>query len=171
MSTLIRQVTPDDAVTICDIYNHYIAHTTITFEEVLLTAEEMAARIAKVTANYPWLVAEVDGVVLGYAYGRPFHERSAYRFTCESAVYLQCDAGGRGLGTRLYEQLLTELSLRGIHVVIGGVALPNEASVALHEKLGFTKVCHYSEVGWKFERWIDVGYWQLKLESKPAPNS
>jgi L-amino acid N-acyltransferase YncA len=168
MSTVIRHATLDDAAAVCVIYNHYIQHTTITFEEVLLEAGEMRARIEKVTAVHPWFVAEVDGVILGYAYGRAFHERSAYRFTCEAAVYLRHDAGGRGLGSQLYTALLAELRDRGMHIVIGGIALPNDASLALHKKFGFQEAAHYREVGWKFERWIDVAYLQLNLASGPA---
>ena len=171
MSTVIRPATLNDAAAVCGIYNHYIEHTTITFEEVVLHADEMRGRMEKVMAGYPWFVAEVDGEILGYAYGRAFHERSAYRFTCEAAVYLRQDAGGRRLGTQLYSALLEELRQRGIHVVIGGIALPNDASMALHKKFGFQEAAHYREVGWKFERWIDVAYLQLNLASVPPPSS
>ena len=171
MSTVIRPATLNDATAVCAIYNHYIEHSTITFEEVLLQPNEMRGRMEKVMAGYPWFVAEVDGDILGYAYGRAFHERSAYRFTCEAAVYLRHDTGSRGLGTQLYTALLAELRQRGIHVVIGGIALPNDASMALHEKFGFQEAALYREVGWKFERWIDVAYLQLTLTSDPASES
>ena len=161
----IRPATPADAERICTIYNHYIATTTISFEEEPVTPADMARRIADVgAANLPWLVLHEEGKLIGYAYATKWRVRAAYRYAVESSVYLDPDYGGKGAGTMLYEALLAELRQRGLHLVIGGIAQPNEASVRLHERLGFTKVAHFSEVGLKFGRWIDVGYWQLKLE-------
>jgi phosphinothricin acetyltransferase len=114
-------------------------------------------------ALLPWLVAEQNRQVVGYAYAGKWHGRSAYRFTAESTVYLHEQFVGCGLGRELYEALLLELRSKSVHAVIGGIALPNPASVALHEKLGFEKAAHYREVGFKFGRWIDVGYWQKML--------
>ena len=153
-----------DAAAIADIYNHYITDTVVTFEEEAVSAEEIARRLDEVTAaSLPWLVAEVDEQVLGYAYGGKWKTRSAYRFSTEVAVYLRQDQVGRGLGTRLFGALLPLLGERGVHAVIGGIALPNPASIALHEKFGLKKVAHFSEVGFKFGRWIDVGYWYRTL--------
>ena len=161
---LIRPAMARDAEAIARIYNHYIAETIITFEEAPVSTEEMAARIAEVASiPLPWLVAEGNGAILGYAYAGKWKSRCAYRYTVESTVYLDSASTGRGAGTLLYEALIASLRESGIHVVIGGVALPNAASVALHEKLGFRKVAHFDEVGYKFERWIDVGYWQKTL--------
>ena len=160
----IRPATMDDAAAVRAIYNPYIATTTISFEEEAVSAADMAQRIADVqAANLPWLVAESEGRVLGYAYATKWRARPAYRTSVESSIYLDPDAAGQGLGTLLYRTLLAELRGRELRMVIGGIALPNEASVALHERLGFRKVAHFSEVGRKFGRWIDVGYWELNL--------
>jgi len=161
---MIRDALDADVEAICAIYNHYIEHTFVTFEEVCLDAVAMGARIQSVRdKGLPWLVLEEEGEVLGYAYASPWHVRSAYRHSVESSVYLSYQAGGKGRGTALYEALIARLRGRDIHCVIGGVALPNPASVALHEKLRFEKAAHYKEVGWKQGRWIDVAYWQLML--------
>lgn len=160
---MLRDCTPADAARICDIYNHYVRETVITFEEVPVLEGDMARRITDVTRALPWLVWEVGGELLGYAYAGPWKERAAYRNSVESSVYLAEAATGRGLGSQLYEALLLNLRQRDLHCVIGGVALPNPASVALHEKLGFTKVAEFHEVGFKFGRWIDVAYWELLL--------
>ena len=161
---MIRSATAADAESIAAIYNHYIRETIVTFEETALTPADMARRMAEVSAaGLPWLVAEHSGVVTGYARATPWRPRSAYRFSAESSIYLDPQHTGAGLGTQLYRELLLQLKSRSLHVAIGGVALPNPASVALHEKLGFRKVAHFGEVGFKFGRWIDVAYWQLAL--------
>jgi phosphinothricin acetyltransferase len=162
----IRDATAADAERICAIYNHYIATTTISFEETPVTAADMAQRIADVAAaKLPWLVMLDGDKLIGYAYATQWRVRAAYRFAVESSVYLDPECAGKGAGTMLYEALLAELRRRELHLVIGGIAQPNDASVRLHERLGFQKVAHFSEVGLKFGRWIDVGYWQLKLGS------
>ena len=158
---MIRACLPADAAQICAIYNPYVRDTVITFEEEPVADAEMANRIAAATALLPWLVSEQDGTIEGYAYATPWKTRSAYRFAVEATVYVASHWVGRGIGTRLYEALLGELAQRDVHCVIGGVALPNPASVALHERLGFTKVAHFKEVGWKLGRRVDVAYWEL----------
>ncbi|WP_306394318.1 arsinothricin resistance N-acetyltransferase ArsN1 family B [Telluria beijingensis] len=163
--TDIRPASQPDAEPICAIYNHYVASTTISFEEAPVSAAAMAARIADVTnGGLPWLVLEVDGVVAGYAYATKWRARPAYRHAVESSVYLDPALAGRGHGRRLYTRLLDELRIRGLHTAIAGIAQPNERSIGLHERLGFRKVAHFGEVGFKFGRWIDVGYWQLLLD-------
>ncbi|MDP1569694.1 MAG: N-acetyltransferase family protein [Vicinamibacterales bacterium] len=162
--TIVRPATTADAAALARIYNHFIAHTIVTFEEEPVTAGEMARRVEEVqTAALPWLVAEAGGVVAGYAYASKWRVRRAYRFSAEVTVYLAPDQGGRGLGTALYTRLLDDLRARGVHAVLGGIALPNDASIALHEKLGFRKVAHFEQTGFKFDRWIDVGYWERLL--------
>ena len=161
---MLRAATPADAAAITGIYNHYILNTIVTFEEEAVTKEEMAQRITEVLeAGRPWLVWEENGRVLGYAYASAWKSRCAYRFALETTVYLDKDATGRGLGTKLYSALIDRYRNTRIHAIIGGVALPNDASTALHEKLGFKKIAHFKEVGWKFDQWIDVGYWELIL--------
>ena len=166
MEPLIRPAAAGDSAAIAGIYNHYVATTVITFEEEPVSAPDMARRIEDATsASLPWLVAEREGEVAGYAYATPWRARSAYRFSVEVTVYVDPDRSRLGIGRRLYEALLPELHPRGVHAAFGVIALPNDASVALHERFGFAKVAHLREVGYKFDRWIDVGYWQLLLEN------
>lgn len=160
---MIRPATPTDGAAIAAIYNPYIRDTTITFEEELVSAEEIAGRITKVTADFPWLVWEEAGEVIGYAYAGTWRTRHAYRFAVETAIYLAAGQQGTGRGTLLYQALLAELRQRGFHLVLGCLALPNEPSIRLHEKLGFKKVGHMREAGWKFGAWVDVGFWELVL--------
>ncbi|MDQ8199880.1 GNAT family N-acetyltransferase [Pelagicoccus enzymogenes] len=168
-SPTIRPATDRDGAAIAAIYNHYIASTVVTFEELAVDATEMAARIAKVqAAHLPWLVAEEDGEVVGYAYAAPWHVRAAYRYSVEVSVYLDHQATGRGLGSLLYEALFPILKSKKIHVAIGGLTLPNPASEALHQKFGMQKVAHYHEVGRKFGQWLDVGYWQTTLDDSTS---
>jgi len=137
----------------------------VTFEEQVVADAEMAGRVAQVrAASLPWLVAETGGRVAGYAYAAPWKTRSGYRFSVESTVYLAPGCSGRGIGSQLYGELFPLLEARGVHAVMAGIALPNDASVALHEKLGMRKVAHFAQVGWKLGRWIDVGYWQRILQ-------
>lgn len=159
----IRDCTDSDVPRICDIYNHYIRETVVTFEETLLPVEEMAHRVAEVRKRFPWLVIESGGKVEGYAYASLWKTRSAYRHAIESTIYLAADAVGRGLGKMLYAALLDKLPQCDVHRVLGCIALPNEPSVALHERLGFKKIGVFDEVGLKFGRWVDVGYWELRL--------
>lgn len=160
---MIREVRPEDAMAISNIYNEYIINSTATFEETPVSRESMERRIESITAEYPWLVFERDGAITGYTYARKWRERASYRKTVETGTYLDAHFIGQGIGTELKKALLAELRSGGFHVVISGIALPNPASIALCEKFGFTKVAHFKEVGRKFDRWIDVGYWQLIL--------
>jgi phosphinothricin acetyltransferase len=164
---MIRSATVADAQAICSIYNHFILQSTVTFEETAIAPDDMSARIGAVAGRLPFLVAELDGAVAGYAYATPWKARSAYRHTVESSVYVAPGFAGMGLGSRLYQALLQDLRERGVHAVLAGIALPNSASIGLHEAFGFAKVGQMREVGRKFGQWLDVGYWQLLL----APQS
>ncbi len=160
----IRPVTAADAAAIARIYGHYVTDTIVTFEEDVVTSEEMTARIRDVeSASLPWFVAEQNGEVVGYAYAGKWKARRGYRIAVEATVYVDTNRGGKGIGSALYFQLLADLKAKGIHTAIGGIALPNEASIKLHEKFGFKKVAHFKENGTKFGKLIDVGYWQLIL--------
>ena len=162
-----REATPADAAAVAAIYNVHVRGTIATFELDDVDAGEMGRRIADVQARgLPWLVAEERGRILGYAYAGPWKPRAAYARTVETSIYLDAAACGRGLGKRLYADLLERLRTRGMHVAIGGVSLPNAVSVALHEALGFAYVGSFREVGFKLGRWIDVGYWQLRLQDR-----
>ena len=162
---MIRPVSASDAAAIAGIYNYYVTNTTVTFEEEPVSPDEMARRIGTVTGQgQPWLVAEVDGQVAGYAYATKWHHRHGYRYSAEVTVYLGKEFGGRGLGTALYQELFPLLEASGIRSLVGVIALPNPASVALHEKFGMQKVGHLKNIGIKFGEWIDVGYWQKSCQ-------
>lgn len=161
--TLIRTVQRRDAQALACIYNYYIQHTTTTFEEEPLSDREMARRIDEITVQFPWLVYEQDEQVLGFAYAGRWKGRSAYRYTAETTVYVAREACGRGIGRALYNRLLVELREQGLHLLIAGIALPNPASQAIHEHFGFRKVGEFTEVGYKFGNWLNVGYWELRL--------
>lgn len=160
---MIRACLPSDAAQLCEIYNYYVRETVVTFEEEPVAERNMEQRIREVSEGLPWLVWEQGGSIVGYAYATPWKVRSAYRHSIESTVYLSPSFVGCGIGTRLYQALVTELRRRKVHCAVGGIALPNPASIALHEKLGFSEIGRFREIGWKFGRWIDVGYWQLML--------
>ena len=160
----LRDATLDDAAAIAGIYNHYVLHTAISFEEDAVSAAEMAQRIADVhAAGLPWLVIADEHQVAGYAYATRWRVRHAYRYSVETTVYLAREHAGAGLGTRLVAELLARLRQGGYRLAIGGIALPNAASVALHEKMGFRRVAVFNEVGFKDGCWLDVGYWQYNL--------
>lgn len=159
----IRSATPGDAEAICAIYNPFILDSSITFEEIPLQPMEMERRIEEVMSSLPWLVCHEGNAILGYAYATPWRTRSAYRFSAESTVYVSPDHIRKGIGSLLYQRLISDLRGLGLHCVIGGIALPNHASIALHEILGFKQVAEFKEVGRKFDRWISVGYWELVL--------
>ena len=159
----IREVRLNDAARICEIYNHYVINTAISFEEEAVSKEEMSRRISAITREYPWIAVERAGETVGYAYASRWKERSAYRFVAETTVYVSPDHLGEGLGSALMLELIRRLARLDLRSLMAVIALPNEKSVALHEKLGFKKTAHFSEVGFKFGRWIDVGYWQKTL--------
>ncbi len=161
---MIRPVHPKDIPFITHIYNYYIRETTVTFEEEEITPDDIQSRIKKIeSAGLPWLVAEVENEIVGYAYATKWKERSAYRHSVEISVYVDHNHQGKGYGTKLYQALFTELHKLNIHLAIGGITLPNDASIALHEKFGMEKVAHFKEIGFKFGQWLDVGYWQKRL--------
>jgi phosphinothricin acetyltransferase len=162
-SAALRDATAADADAIAAIYNHYVATTVISMETDPVGGSEMASRIAEVqNAGLPWLVLVADGRVRGYAYASKWRARPGYRHAVEASVYIDAALRGRGHGLALYRALLERLEGR-FHTVIGGIALPNAASIALHERLGFRQVACFHEVGHKFGAWVDVGYWQLTL--------
>lgn len=160
---MVRHINQEDHQAVVDIYNYYIRHSIVTFEEEPIDLPEISSRIAQVSEKMPWLVYEDNGTIQGYAYASPWKGRSAYRYCAECTVYLAHSAHRQGIGTQLYEQLIGEMKDLNYHVLIGGIALPNPGSIALHEKMGFEKVAHFREVGFKFDTWIDVGYWQIGI--------
>ncbi len=163
----IRDATPDDASAICAIYNPFIAESVITFEEEQLTPEEMGDRIARIQERYPWIVLEEEGRILGYAYGASWRHRHAYRFCAESSVYVDPSVQGKGIGRALYGALIKRLKQDGFREIIGVITLPNEVSENLHRSFGFHEIGVFPKVGFKFDRWLDVAFWQLSVG--PAP--
>ncbi|USD67307.1 GNAT family N-acetyltransferase [Vibrio sp. SCSIO 43136] len=160
----IREANLSDSAAIADIYNYYVESTFISFEEEIVASSEMAKRVEQVVAaGYPWLVMEIDGEVVGYAYASTWKARSAYRFTVEPSVYVSHRHTGKGLGIALYTALFERLKQDNFTNVIGVIALPNPASIRLHERLGFKKVGEFANIGVKFGEKRSVGYWQLEL--------
>ena len=158
---MIRFATVDDAERICAIYNHYIENSIATFEEETVAVSDMRDRVGDASEERPWLVYELDDGLAGFAYASPWKSRCAYRYSLETTVYLSRDH----LGQRNWHGIISASdrshTIKNIHSLIAAIALPNEASIALHENLGFKKVGQFLEVGWKFDHWIDVGYWEL----------
>lgn len=160
---MIREVRPDDAAQIAEIYNRYILETTISFEIQPLSAEDMRIRIEEISSYFPYFVAENNGKLTGYCYAHPWKERAAYCKTLETTIYLASETKGKGLGTRLMTQLIKECRNRGYHVLIACITAENEESCRFHERLGFKKVSHFEQVGQKFGRWLDVADYELIL--------
>lgn len=159
----LRLARPSDAEAICAIYAPIVEDTAISFELEPPGPAEMRARMETVRALAPWLVLETGGGVQGYAYASNFRGRPAYRFTVETTVYVAADARGRGAGRALYAALHDILRMQGFRTVVGGITLPNAASVRLHEAMGYRPVGSFPKVGFKFGRWHDVGFWQMDL--------
>lgn len=161
---MVRQATLRDVAGIATIYNHYIEHTVATFELVPVSAATIAERLNKIVAEgYSGWVAEQAGDITGYAYATRFRDRAAYQHAVEISAYIAPAHIGTGLGSALYTALFKDLKARQVHAVLACLTLPNAASQALHEKFGMQQVGHFREVGRKFDRWLDVGYWQKVL--------
>lgn len=164
----IRDAEPErDAAACAAIYAPHVEAGPISFEERAPDAAEMAARIERISATHPWLVAERGGEVVGYAYACPHRERPAYRWSVDVSVYVAAGHVGEGIGGALYTALFERLRGQRFRMAYAGITLPNEASVALHESLGFAQVGTMREVGWKLGEWRDVGWFQLEL-AQPA---
>jgi L-amino acid N-acyltransferase YncA len=169
VSYLLRKATLADAEALVSIYSYYVEKTAITFELETPSLEEFKTRMTNVMKRYPFIVVELDGVIVGYAYASPFKERLAYRFSVESTIYLDQSVRGQGLGKILYTELLNKLKAQNILSVIGVIAITDSGSVALHEKLGFKKIGILPKVGFKLSQWWDVGLWQLDWEKPDIP--
>ncbi len=152
-----------DAAAIAAIYEPAVRTSLATFEEVPPDADEMARRISAVLARAPWLAAEADGTVIGYAYATNHRERAGYRWSVDISVYVDAAHHGRGIGRALYGELLKRLRDQGFVNVYAGIALPNPASVALHEGLGMRRIGIYERVGWKLDRWVDVAWYGMRI--------
>jgi phosphinothricin acetyltransferase len=160
---MIRYVTQRDVKRITEIYNDYIINTTISFEVKPLTEDEMRNRIESVLAHGPFLVWEEDGEIAGYCYAHPWKERAAYHNTLETTVYLAPQYFRRGIGSQLMHELINQCRVDNIKVLIACITANNEASIKMHEALGFKQVSYFSQVGEKFGQWLDVIDMQLTL--------
>lgn len=168
-SAAIRPVRMADAGAIQAIYAPPVENTTISFETTIPSVAEMESRIRAHQETYPYLVAERQGVVVGYAYAGSHRTREAYRHSVDVSVYVAGTARGSGLGKALYQALLGKLAQANFHAAFAGIALPNPASEALHRSVGFEPVGIYREVGFKFGTWHDVRWWQRLLTGPVAP--
>ena len=162
---MIRKVALEDAPQIMNIYNHYVDHTIFTFDTECASLNEIQDKIRMMMNIYPWIVYEVDGEIMGYAYASEWKAKDGYKHSVETTVYLKNGSFKNGLGTLLYQELINQLKELNFHALMGCITLPNDASIRLHEKLGFEKVGHFKEVGYKFDKWIDAGYWELRINN------
>ncbi len=159
----IRDATPADGAALAVLYAPFVTDSWVSFETQAPDAAEMAARILSHGSSHGWLVAEIDGGIAGYAYASPHRARAAYSTSADIAIYVAPGAQGKGVGRALYTALFDRLRAKSIHAVFAGIALPNPASIALHEAMGMVPVGIYREVGWKLGGWRDVGWWQRLL--------
>jgi L-amino acid N-acyltransferase YncA len=158
-----------DAAACAAIYAPYVRDTPISLEERAPTAQELAARIETTTQTHAWVVAHDSGELIGYAYATRHRERACYRWATDVTVYVAPQSQRRGVGRALYETLFTRLTDQGFQMACAGITLPNQASVGLHESLGFRPVGVYEKIGWKFGAWHDVGWWQRPLSAEDPP--
>jgi len=160
---MIRAFQIEDTNQLLDIYNYYVLSSVATFDDELLSFETFLEKVTQIKASYPFIVFEENKEILGYAYGSKFRPKPAYNKTVESTVYVKQGVYKRQIGTKLYTELLRLLKQENYHSVLGVLTLPNDASVKLHEKFGFTQVANLKQVGFKFGEWQDVGFWQLNF--------
>lgn len=168
---MIRLATIYDSEQILEIYAPYVETTTISFETIVPSKEEMKARIEHTLETNPWIIFEEDKYIIGYAYASKHRERAAYKWAVDISIYVRQDSRGKGIGKELYTKLLSILKLQGYCNVYAGICLPNESSVGLHEYFGFKKIAHFNKVGYKFGKWHDVGWWELFLRQHEPESS
>ena len=160
---LVRYAESHDMSAIAALTNHFIAHTAIHFGTQLVSPPEMEAAWSKSRARYPWIVAEVDGSFAGYAKAGVWRDRAAYQWTPEVGIYVELSMHKRGVGTALYRTIIDLLHRQGFHSIVAGITLPNDASIRLHESVGFERTAVIRDAGFKLGRWHNVGFWQLTL--------
>jgi phosphinothricin acetyltransferase len=168
-SIAIRDVKPDDVETIIEIYAPYILDGWTSFEEEVPDSQEMWERIEYYSDEYPWLVAEADNRVIGYAYANAYRTRPAYRWTAEVSVYISPEWHGRNVARQLYDAIFGLLQAQNIRQVLAGVTLPNDKSEGFHKKMGFAEIGVYSDVGYKFGKWHSVRWYEKTLNENDPP--
>lgn len=159
----IRSLEQRDIPACVEIYNYYIENTTVTFEETALREADFSARAQRIQKTYPYLVAEKDGMVVGYAYLDAYHERSAYRYTADLSIYLAYDGLGQGVGSALLEKIEGMGRAMGLHSIVAIITEENERSLAFHGRHGYREVGRLYKSGYKFDRWLDVAFCQKML--------
>lgn len=159
----LRQATVADAGALLEVYAPYVTGTSVTFETKIPTLQAFSDRIREITDRFPYLIAEEDGVVLGYAYAHPYHERAAFHWTVETSIYVRMGVERQKIGTLLYEALLALLRLQGVHTACALITLPNDRSMAFHEKMGFLEGGSLPAVGYKFGNWYGLSYCYHRL--------
>lgn len=164
MQSRIRLATEADAEEMLEIYAPVVLNTVISFETVPPSAEEFRGRIRAVLESQPWLVCEIGGNIAGYSYSSPFKTRAGYRWTTETTIYVHPEYHRRGVGRALYTALLACLEAMGYHIALAVIALPNDASVGLHEAMGFQRTGTLERIGYKLGRWVDDGIWQREIQ-------
>ncbi len=168
----IRPALPSDASSILDIYAPYILNTAVSFETEVPSAANFSERIIANEESWPWLVYESDGLIAGYAYASKHRERTAYQWSVESSVYMSDRLQQKGIATKLYQTLFQILKYQGCRNLYAGITLPNERSIRFHEKMGFKKIADYKNIGYKFNGWHTVRWYELQLNDytdSPAP--
>jgi len=159
----IRSATVNDAENVLSIYSPVVQETAISFELTVPAVDEMRRRIQSALQTHAWLVAETNGELAGYAYGSAHRPRQAYQFSVEVSAYVNAHHRGQGVARALYQALFEALRQQQCHCAFAGIALPNDPSIALHRSMGFQRIGVFREVGYKFDRWHDVDWWQLRL--------
>ena len=168
---MIRIAQISDIPAVLDIYAPYVENSTATFEYTVPTLEEFTCRFREITRQYPWLVWEEDGEILGYAYASAPYTRAAYAWCAEPSIYLRPDARGRGIGTKLYRCLETILAEQGYHILYALVTEENRESIAFHEKFSYTKRAFFPDCGWKFQRWLGIFWMEKRLKIVESPSA
>lgn len=162
---MIRKANVKDCYKILEIYNHYVQNTIYTFETTPPSIKEFEKRFIDSQIDFPWFVYELDGVVVGYAYASYIRWKEAYKWSCETTIYLKHTTTTKGIGTKLYDVLIDELIARNFVNIYAVLAVPNPISVRFHEKYGFTKTAHFPKIGYKFNKWVDTAWYQLRLKA------
>lgn len=161
---MIRDYQKKDLKVVTEIFNYYVENHTCTFQLKPFTLDDIAEKANSIQKTYPFLILEENNKVMGFAYGSRWRGKEAYDLSVETTIYLKPGIKGQGFGTQLYSQLIKNLKTKGFHLLIGGLTLPNTASIRLHEKLGFEKVGEFKDAGWKFDQWHTVSFWQKLLD-------